>query len=162
MILLVDDDPHLTCILRDFLSAFSCDVTAAKNGVEGLRQIMASDFDIVLCDMVMPTFPGDKFYIAVERIKPRLCRRFIFMTGHKADPQWDIFIRKVGGMVLWKPFHLQELITTIRTVLRKARCADVHEERMNLMRSLTGFAGQDGNGESQPANACSGTLPVRP
>jgi len=154
MILLVDDDPRLTAILRQFLSAYSCDVTAAKNGVEGLRHIMASNFDVVLCDMVMPTFPGDKFYIAVERIKPRLCRRFIFMTGHKADPQWDSFIRKVGGMVLWKPFHLQELVAAIRTVLRKARFADAYEERMILMRSQAEFPGQDSNGESQPANAC--------
>src|ERR1051325_4108900 len=84
-VLLLEDDDQFASILQEFLELYSCKVTRVKDGVEGLRRIVTADFDLILCDMVMPTFPGDKFYIAVERVKPMLCKRFIFMTGHKDE-----------------------------------------------------------------------------
>jgi two-component system, NtrC family, sensor kinase len=84
-----------------------------------VREIMARDFDLILCDLVMPNLPGDMFYLAVERTKQHLCKRFVFMTGHRADPKWDGFIRKVGGVVIWKPFSLPKLVTMMQQVLSK-------------------------------------------
>ena len=120
-ILLLEDDEDFILTLKELLEGFSCRVTTANNGVEGLQQVMASDFDVILCDLVMPTFPGDKFYVAVERAKPHLASRFIFMTGHQADPKWDRFVREVDGLLLWKPFQAHELLSALRTVKRKSR-----------------------------------------
>ena len=66
-----------------------------------------------------PNLSGDMFYMAVERTKPNLCKRFIFMTGHKGDPKIDAFIRKVRGLMLWKPFELHDLQATIEAILKK-------------------------------------------
>ena len=71
----------------------------------------------------MPKMPGDMFYRAVERIRPHLCRRFLFMTGYKREPRIDSFIRDVNGNLLWKPFPLEDLMAAIRTVLAKAATA---------------------------------------
>lgn len=122
--LVLDDDEDFVGIMTDFLGTQNYQVFTAKNGVEGLKKIMADDFDIIICDMVMPSLPGDMFYIAVERTKPRLCKRFIFVTGHKGDPKIDAFIRKVGGLMLWKPFQMQDLQMAIQSVLRKAEKAE--------------------------------------
>ena len=116
----MEDDEHLAPMMESFLETNSFQVTTVSNGVEGLRKIMESDFDVILCDMVMPTLPGDMFYRAVERTKPRLCKRFVFMTGHAADPKWDSFIRKVHGVMIWKPFELHELMERIGSVLKNA------------------------------------------
>jgi hypothetical protein len=59
------------------------------------------------------------FYLAVERTKPHLCKRFIFMTGHRGDPKIDEFIRRVKGLMLWKPFEMYMLTEAIQTVLKK-------------------------------------------
>jgi DNA-binding response OmpR family regulator len=122
--LLLDDDKDFVDLIGEFLSMKNFQVTSANSGVEGLKKVMADDFDLVICDMVMPNLPGDMFYIAVERTKPKLCKRFIFVTGHKGDPKIDTFIRKVGGLMLWKPFEMHELSTAIQTVLRKAEKAE--------------------------------------
>jgi len=127
-ILLLEDDDQFASILQEFLELYSCKVTRVKNGVEGLRRIVNADFDLVLCDMVMPTFPGDKFYIAVERVKPILCKRFIFMTGHKADPKWDAFIRSVRGLMLWKPFQMHDLLIAMRTIFKRSRMLELDEQ----------------------------------
>jgi DNA-binding response OmpR family regulator len=128
-VLLLEDDDQFATILQEFLESYSCKVTRVKDGVEGLRRIVTTDFDLILCDMVMPTFPGDKFYIAVERVKPALCHRFIFMTGHKADPKWDSFIRSVHGLMLWKPFQMHDLLMAMRTVFRRSRLSEMEDKK---------------------------------
>src|SRR5438876_10482012 len=126
-ILLLEDDDQFASILQEFLELYSCKVTRVKDGVEGLRRVVTADFDLILCDMVMPTFPGDKFYIAVERVKPALCRRFLFMTGHRVKLEYDFFMRNIGGFMLWKPFETRELLAAIQAVLSRARQLDVAE-----------------------------------
>jgi len=134
-ILLLEDNEELAITLKGFLESYSCKVTNLENGAEGLRRIMVEDFDLVLCDMVMPTFPGDKFYLAVERVKPALCRRFLFMTGHRAETQYETFIQEIGGLILWKPFWPHELLAAIQSVLRRADELDVAEWTMVLSNS---------------------------
>jgi DNA-binding NarL/FixJ family response regulator len=84
-----------------------------------LKKILSDDFEIILCDMVMPNFPGDMFYLAVERVRPNLCKRFIFMTGHKGDPKIGEFIRRIRGLMLWKPFEMHVLFDAIKAVNSK-------------------------------------------
>ena len=115
--LLLEDNVDLASSLKEFLELYSWKTVHVTNGVNGLRKLMVMDFDVILCDMVMPAFPGDMFYRAVERVKPSLCSRFIFMTGHKADPKWDLFIREIGGLILWKPFHMHELVGAVQSVM---------------------------------------------
>ena len=124
-ILLLEDDEGLSATLKAFLESCSCKVTRFESGADGLRRIMVEDFDLVLCDMVMPTFPGDKFFLAVQRVKPALCHRFLFMTGYRADRRYETFIRKIGGLMLWKPFEPHDLSAAIQIVLKKADELDV-------------------------------------
>src|SRR4051812_29737988 len=120
-VLMLEDEGELTEALKIYLEANGFQVMCVRNGVDGLKKIMTQDFDVILCDMLMPNLPGDMFYVAVQKVKPHLCRRFIFMTGHKGDKKIDDFIRKVHGVMLWKPFHPHELLETIKYVLKKTR-----------------------------------------
>jgi CheY-like chemotaxis protein len=120
-ILLVEDDKCLGETLEFFLQSEGFRVRRVSNGTEGLCEVVSSDFHIILSDMVMPNMSGDQFYQAVEKVKPYLCRRFIFMTGHQADPRSDSFIRRVRSFMLWKPFPLCDLLTAIGIVWKKAR-----------------------------------------
>jgi len=117
-ILLLEDEGEFTEILQIYLEANGCSVTCVGNGLDGLKLVMKEDFDLILCDMMMPNLPGDMFYLAVERTKPQLCKRFIFMTGYKGDFKIEEFIRRVEGIMLWKPFQLHELMDTIKSVLQ--------------------------------------------
>jgi CheY-like chemotaxis protein len=118
-ILLLEDQTEMSDLLKTLLEANHYRVTSVANGVEGLKKIMIADFDLILCDMMMPNLPGDMFYIAVERTKPHLCKRFIFMTGYKGEKRIDDFIRKVKGVMIWKPFEPSDLLEMMKTVLKK-------------------------------------------
>ena len=119
-ILLLDDDIDLADTLKMLLESRNFVVTTVKNGVEGLHEIMAFDFDIVMCDMMMPAMPGDMFYLAVQRTKPHLCKRFIFITGHSGTPKVNEFLKSVDAMVLSKPVVTEELVRAISFVLKNS------------------------------------------
>jgi len=119
-ILLLDDDVELADTLKMLLESRNFVVTTVKNGVEGLHEIMAFDFDVIMCDMMMPAMPGDMFYLAVQRTKPQLCKRFIFITGHSGNPKIDEFLKSVDVMVLSKPVVTEELVRAISFVLKNS------------------------------------------
>jgi CheY-like chemotaxis protein len=115
-ILILEDEVAFAILLKEDLEAEGYQVTVVSNGAEGLKKILTNDFDIILCDMVMPNFPGDMFYLAVERVRPNLCKRFIFMTGHQGDSKIGEFIRRIRGLMLWKPFEMHVLFDAIKGV----------------------------------------------
>lgn len=123
-ILLLDDDIELADTLKHLLESHNFVVTTVKNGVEGLHEIMRLDFDIIMCDILMPQMAGDMFYIAVQRTKPYLCDRFIFITGHADNPKVTEFLDKVDAFALFKPVPAEELIRSISFVLKKTADAE--------------------------------------
>jgi DNA-binding response OmpR family regulator len=122
-ILIVEDDSKFSEILRGYLESQSFYVTCVSDATEALRQLASTDFDVILTDMVLPGHSGEEFYNEVERVMPERCRRFIFMTGHEAEPRTDNFIRRSRALMLWKPFSLADLLTATQTVRQKERLA---------------------------------------
>jgi DNA-binding NtrC family response regulator len=120
-ILLLDDDIDLADALKNLLESRNYIVTTVKNGAEGLRELMALDFDVIMCDMVMPSMAGDMFYLAVQKTKPHLCDCFIFLTGHSDIPKVTEFIQRVNGVVLYKPVNSRELVRTISYITNRNR-----------------------------------------
>jgi CheY-like chemotaxis protein len=119
-VLIVDDDFCFADLTRMILEQNGYHVELAADGVQGIKKIMIGEYAVILCDMVMPNLAGDMFYTAIERVKPHLCRRFVFVTGHQGDRKVDEFIRKVRGIVLWKPFQTHILIETLQAVAKRA------------------------------------------
>ena len=119
-ILVLDDDVVLLDLTRMILEKNGYEVETVSDGVKGIKKIMANDYSVILCDMVMPNLAGDMFYTAVERVKPHLCKRFLFMTGHRGDRKIDEFVRKVRGLILWKPFQAHVLMESIQAIEQKS------------------------------------------
>ena len=115
-VLLLEDDVELCHALKDWLEMNECAVTIVHRGVEGLSEVMKSDFDAIVCDMIMPLMPGDMFYLAVSKAKPHLCTRFVFVTGHRDRPDIAKFLWEFHGPTLNKPLDLEELLSAVRQV----------------------------------------------
>ncbi len=120
-ILLLDDDLDLADALKTLLESRNYLVTTVKNGVEGLREIMSLDFDVIICDMKMPAMAGDMFYLAVKKTKPELAPRFIFVTAYADDPEIEKFTTETGAPTLVKPVQISELVRAIGQVLQSSQ-----------------------------------------
>ena len=120
-VLILEDDVEFATTLKAVLEEQDYRVTVVPNGAIGVQRILAADFDAILCDMVMPGFPGDMFYVAVQRSRPHLCERFIFMTGHQSEPKVAKFLAGVKNRTLAKPFEMRQLFDALESVTGRSR-----------------------------------------
>jgi DNA-binding NtrC family response regulator len=116
-VLILEDDAAFAAGLKETLESASYRVTVVPTGAEGVQQIIACEFDAIVCDMVMPNFPGDMFYRAVQQSRPHLCKRFVFITGHQGNPKVVEFIKQTGCVGLWKPFDMGQLFDALGSVM---------------------------------------------
>jgi two-component system KDP operon response regulator KdpE len=116
-ILVIDDEPQITRVLRAALTAQAYDVRAANDPEEGLRLFREWSPDLVITDLMMPMMSG------VE-----LCRA---IRSHSSTPVLVLSVRehersKVEALdagaddYITKPFSIQELLARVRAHLRRA------------------------------------------
>jgi CheY-like chemotaxis protein len=118
-ILLLDDDSDLADTLKELLESRNFVVTTANDGLAGLREVMDMDFDVIICDMLMPGMPGDMFYLATKTVKPAMANRFVFITGHRGNAKVDEFLKSIDALVLFKPVLTDDLVRMISLVLKQ-------------------------------------------
>lgn len=117
-VLIVEDDLELLSVYEALLGGFQYNVITATDGAVALKQIQSQDMDAILCDLQMPELDGDLFYSAIERAKPHLCNRFIFITGVGDDPKYKSFLQRVRSPVLRKPVHPAQVLDELRRLLK--------------------------------------------
>lgn len=118
--LIVDDNIQLATCLEMLLDAHSFEVCRTTDVSGVLKHIQLVDFDVILCDFVMPGQNGDVLYEAVGSEKPHLCDRFIFMSGHSDDRKWTEFVVSTGRPIFWKPFAVGDLLHAVQAVARSS------------------------------------------
>jgi two-component system chemotaxis response regulator CheY len=57
--LIVDDQASIRRVVRTYLEMVQkCEVCEAENGVDAIKQLLASRFDLIITDLVMPEMTG--------------------------------------------------------------------------------------------------------
>ncbi len=111
--LIVEDEVDLALSYKELLEAHGFSVHTAPTGVIALKHILSKEVDAVLCDLKLPQLEGDMFYITVEKSKPEVCDRFIFITGMADNPKFQPFINKMKGRVLFKPVRVEQVLEAL-------------------------------------------------
>jgi len=81
--LIVDDEPGIRNFLREVLTNASYEVLEAENGEEAIKQVAASNVDLVIMDLAMPKQEGLETIPLLRQLRPRL--RIIVMSGKFAS-----------------------------------------------------------------------------
>ncbi|MCA9704377.1 MAG: PAS domain S-box protein [Myxococcales bacterium] len=119
-ILLIDDD---TLVLRGMrrLLASQHDVVTAQGGSQGL-EVLETDqrFDVILCDLMMPTVDGIAIHAAVRRNAPHLANRIVFCSGGAFTPRTQKFVASITNPLLKKPVRADALFEAIDRVTSDA------------------------------------------
>jgi PAS domain S-box-containing protein len=118
-ILVLDDEPEVTQMLRDVLEAQGHEVVTANTARHALRLAAQQPFDVILSDLRMPSFDGGSFYAALADIDPALQRRTAFITGDTLGVSADRVLKQAERPYLEKPFTPQDVRRLVDTVLRQ-------------------------------------------
>lgn len=108
-LLLIDDEPMLLSSFKRTLGKHFA-VTPALGGREGLARIeQQADWDVILCDLMMPDLDGPAVYEQVRTRFPGLERRFLFCSGGAFTSRCREFADTMPGRVLDKLLTVAEL-----------------------------------------------------
>ena len=118
-ILVVDDEENIRNLLCETLRLVGFKPTAAKNGNEAISCLRKENFDIILLDINMPFLNG---FQTLERIRQSSTSIPVIMLSARADKE-DVIagLRDGADDYIAKPFNIEEVITRIQTVLRRAQ-----------------------------------------
>jgi DNA-binding response OmpR family regulator len=114
-ILIVEDDVHISKIIKMNLQLVNYATTEVYDGLSALEAVKRDKFDLILLDVMIPQLDG---FSLMERIQPYRIP-VIFLTAKNSV--YD----KVSGLKLGaddyivKPFEAIELLARIETVLRR-------------------------------------------
>ena len=115
-LLVVDDDPSVRALLRDYLQGHDFDVAEAGNGAQMREELERELPDAVLLDIRLPGEDG----LALARYLRERYDVGILMVSASGD-----LVDRVVGLELGaddyiaKPFDLRELLARVRSVLRR-------------------------------------------
>lgn len=131
-ILVVDDEPQLTRVLRTGLKSRGYDVRAAADGLAGFEAFNDWHPDLVITDLAMPNVDGLE-----------LCRRLravsqvpIIVLSAKGEEKTKVEALDLGADdFVTKPFGIDELLARVRASLRRAHAPPINEATSAILDS---------------------------
>jgi two-component system KDP operon response regulator KdpE len=146
-ILVVDDEPQITRVLRTVLSAHGYDVRVAHDGESALELMKDWRTDLLITDLAMPNVDG------VE-----LCRRVrssselpIIVLSVRSEDKTKVNALDAGADdYVTKPFSSDELMARVRAMLRRVPVSEpaqpvieIGDFRIDLERREVSVAGRE-------------------
>ncbi len=116
-ILVVDDDPRLRQLVRDYLHAEGFRVLTASDGQEALFVARHEKPDLIVLDLMMPVLDGYEFMRAHQREAET---PIIVLTAKVEESDKVLGLELGADDYVTKPFSPRELTARIRAVLRRA------------------------------------------
>ena len=126
-ILIVDDAPELTQLLKMTLSREGYRVETANDGLEGLRKAYDLRPDLILLDIMMPGMSGMEMLARFREFSdvPVIMLTALGKTEIKIDG-----LNKGADDYVTKPFDTDELKARIRALLRRAALSAPEESQI--------------------------------
>jgi DNA-binding NarL/FixJ family response regulator len=119
-LLLIDDDPNLILLVKDYLEFRGYEVMTAENGREALDVLSNSNPDMIICDVMMPEMDG---YAFVEHVRSSPETEWIpvLFLSAKGQSQDRVKGLNTGADVyMVKPFEPEELVAQVESSLKQA------------------------------------------
>lgn len=120
-LLLIDDDPNLILLVKDYLEFRGYEVITAGNGREALEVLEQEIPDMIICDVMMPEMDGIAFVQHVREDSRTNWIPVLFLSA-KGQSQDRVKGLNTGADVyMVKPFEPEELVAQVESSLKQSR-----------------------------------------
>jgi two-component system KDP operon response regulator KdpE len=127
-ILVVDDEPQITRVLRTTLQSNGHEVSVARDGIDALAQFMKSQPELVITDTAMPGMDGIEL---TREIRERSQVPIIVLSVRNNDAAKVAALDEGADDYITKPFSIQELLARVRVQARRVS-APTEENSISL------------------------------
>jgi CheY-like chemotaxis protein len=114
-VLVVEDEPGLAGWLTKTFAGDGHQVDTTASGLIALDKLREGDYDLIVADLRMAELEGLEAYCDLERERPGILRRIIFVTGrefvtgHEKPADGEVASRAAGIFFLREPFSEDDL-----------------------------------------------------
>ncbi|MDR3716511.1 MAG: response regulator transcription factor [Puia sp.] len=129
-ILLVEDDIHITDLLRLHLHSSSYHVTSCGKGADAFDKMNTDHYSLIILDIMLPDINGIE---VCRRIRERDTRTPILMLSSLSDETDKVLALELGADdYLTKPFGIFELMARTKALIRRDNLQAIAENTATL------------------------------
>lgn len=121
-ILLVEDDPTLSYVVRDSLSNNGYEVIHCADAETAWAQFMKHNFDVCLLDVMLPKKDG--MHLATQIRQKNEAIPILLLTSKNMDDDKIAGFKSGADDYITKPFNMQELLLRLEVFLKRTRKKD--------------------------------------
>jgi DNA-binding response OmpR family regulator len=119
-ILVIEDDPDIVEICRDYLKASGYDVITAIDGLKGLAAARREKPDLIVLDLMLPEMDGLDVCRTLRRENGSLGNTPIIMLTARVEETDKLIGLEIGADdYITKPFSPRELVARVRVIFRR-------------------------------------------
>lgn len=113
-VLVIDDEPLVGRTIERALREHR--VTIASSGKKAIEVLsdQSVEFDLIFCDLLMSELTGREVYAWIQRSRPGVEERMVFMTGGGSVGKEQAFLEEIDNPRLRKPFDLEQIRAVAR------------------------------------------------
>jgi len=117
-ILVIDDDPQIRSLLKEYLSENGLRASVASSGEEMSKLLSEEAIDLVVLDLRLA---GEDGMAIVKSLRSQSSIPIVMLTGVRDEADRVMGLELGADDYLTKPFSPRELLARIRTVLRRSK-----------------------------------------
>lgn len=121
-ILVVEDDPAITNLIRTTLDTQEYQYHTAKNGAEALLDAVSYNPDVIILDLGLPDMDGVEI---IHKVRGWSMVPIIVVSARSEDQDKVEALDAGADDYLTKPFSIDELLARLRVALRRSRAEEV-------------------------------------
>lgn len=118
-ILLVEDDPNLGVVVRDYFKISGYNIFLADNGKIAWEAFIANKFDLCIIDIMLPEMDG--FTLAGKIRERDENSPILFLTAKSASEDKIKGFRLGADDYIIKPFNIEELVLRVEVFLKRSQ-----------------------------------------
>lgn len=135
-VLVVDDDPGVRDLVRDFLAQHNFNVDAVADGKAMQRALGAASYDVIVLDVMLP---GEDGLSICRRLLAEKGPKVIMLSAMGEDTDRIVGLELGADDYLAKPCNPRELLARVRAVLRRSRATGADEAEQGTQVVFAGW-----------------------
>jgi len=116
-IIIIDDDPKLCELIKEYLEPLGYEVATAHTGPDGLEKVLQGDFCAVILDYMLPGMDG---FEVLKNIRHKSNVPVLMLTGRGEETDRVAGLEIGADDYLPKTFSARELLARLRAVIRRS------------------------------------------
>jgi PAS domain S-box-containing protein len=117
VVLLVEDEPQVRCIVKEILQLQGYTILEAKDGEEAIEisENYSGSIQLMLTDVIMPRMNGRELFEQLRSLRPEM--KVLYMSGYTEGVIARHGTLEEGTTLIQKPFSFEDLTRKVRECL---------------------------------------------